>query len=167
MTVTRSFCLRVTAGLEVTCDGASQTRTNADLITHRVSGPCGPSSVFPRPGLWFKAELYALPAPTALPYINNPSVVLPFSTLASRCMSGNHTKHWGGGSDINVSRKVLRETFFWAHTVQRTGWDDVKNSHRLTRVHALRLMSPHLLRKACSCSLFGVAKRRSLKNRHG
>lgn len=39
-------------------------------------------------------------------------VISPFSTLASRCMSGNHTRHWGGGSDISVSRKMLRETFF-------------------------------------------------------
>lgn len=38
--------------------------------------------------------------------------VSPFSALASRCMSGNHTRHWGGGSDISVSRNVLRETFF-------------------------------------------------------
>lgn len=59
-----------------------------------------------------KLNFYILPALLAFTFINIPRGVLPFSTLASRCMSGNHTRHWGGGSDINVSRNVLRETFF-------------------------------------------------------
>lgn len=37
---------------------------------------------------------------------------LPFSTFASRCRSGNHTRHCGGGSDIRVSKKVFNVTFF-------------------------------------------------------
>lgn len=36
----------------------------------------------------------------------------PFSTFASRCISGNQTRHWGGGSDMNVSRNTLSVTFF-------------------------------------------------------
>lgn len=37
---------------------------------------------------------------------------LPFSTFASRCRSGNHTRHCGGGSDMRVSKKVFNVTFF-------------------------------------------------------
>lgn len=44
-----------------------------------------------------------------------PSMVffaLPFSTLASRCMRGSHTRHWGGGSAISTSRNVFSRIFF-------------------------------------------------------
>lgn len=40
------------------------------------------------------------------------SSYLPFSTFASRCRSGNHTRHCGGGSDMRVSKKVFNVTFF-------------------------------------------------------
>lgn len=40
------------------------------------------------------------------------SLYLPFSTFASRCRSGNHTRHCGGGSDMRVSKKVFNVTFF-------------------------------------------------------
>lgn len=63
---------------------------------------------------WCKAEL----PPLAL-QLNILQRALPFSTLARRCMSGSHTRHWGGGSDINVSRNVLRETFFYWRAAQR------------------------------------------------
>lgn len=38
---------------------------------------------------------------------------VPFSTLASRCMRGNQTRHCGGGSAIIISRKVFNNIFFW------------------------------------------------------
>lgn len=37
---------------------------------------------------------------------------LPFSTWASLCMRGSHTRHWGGGSAINVSKNMFSITFF-------------------------------------------------------
>lgn len=136
---------------------------------------CLADCVFGGSGLWCKAELYILPALLALPFINILSAVLPFSTLASRCMSGNHTRHWGGGSDINVSRKVLRETFFCAQSAQRRGEIRQEKSSTASTLkqslihlyYTLWLMNPHLLCKARSCSLFSVTKRRSLKHRHG
>lgn len=44
---------------------------------------------------------------------------LPFSTFASRCRSGNHTRHWGGGSDMRVSKKAFKVTFFCSNKQAR------------------------------------------------
>lgn len=73
-------------------------------------------------------------------FINILCGVLPFSTLASRCMSGNHTRHWGGGSDINVSRNVLRETFFCWRSVQRRGEIQQENSPTTSTLNTLLVL---------------------------
>lgn len=81
-------------------------------------------------------------------------------------MSCNHTKHWGGGSDINVSRNVLRETFFyWCSVQRRLRFIYNINTHTIADIMSW-LINPYLLCKTCSRSLLSVAKRRPLKYCH-
>jgi len=55
------------------------------------------------------------------PDVSNKKIFhLPFSTWASLCMRGSHTRHWGGGSAINVSKNMFSMIFFCKEKRNRT-----------------------------------------------
>lgn len=108
--------------MEVACDDdsiADKHKHSYSYSVCNVPAECASRSVcLTNYATMMQSWTLNLPRPKSFP-ATLPEHFLPFSTLASRCMRGSHTKHWGGGSDISVSRKVLRETFFCWRSVQR------------------------------------------------